>query len=542
MDIEKFCGRKNTLDLLRRRVLDLQEGYRQNVALLGYPYLGKTAILQKFLAEIDEQRVVTVTLDLENQDFCYFYYKLTASLLYRYAKLKGLPLNEDLPLLVEAVREHLPQTIKAVKRIQLYISQNKRTDAYREIISLPQIFAQETNMFCVLVLDEFQELENLSVPDVFKILGAKIITQKRCLYVIASSVPAAAEAILSEKMSLLFGNFEKITVEPLDHKTSREFIARQLEGLRISDSLCNFLVDFSGGQPLIMQLVCEQMVQLAVVHRQEEVFLPLLTQALANVLFHNWGVVSRHYDLLLHQLNPAKTNFPLSSVMLALIDGRKKIKDLAAECGIKQTAVNQKMARLVELGVVLKNGGYFYLKDKVFRFWLKYVFRRRQRVIDFDQQQQLQNFQTDVKASYESFILAEQKDFSARIVDLLACFDEDALQINGRRYELPLFRKITAEPLSEPAVKSFELIRAATAAGEWLVVLNRGTVAESDINQIVSEVRRSGQKPQRCILIAFNDLDESARVRALQERMWIWNENELRTLLNLFDKPFILPV
>ena len=41
MDLEKFCGRKVILDLLKRRVLGLKEGYRQNVALLGYPYVGK---------------------------------------------------------------------------------------------------------------------------------------------------------------------------------------------------------------------------------------------------------------------------------------------------------------------------------------------------------------------------------------------------------------------------------------------------------------------------------------------------------------------
>ena len=48
------------------------------------------------------------------------------------------------------------------------------------------------------------------------------------------------------------------------------------------------------------------------------------------------------------------------------------------------------------------------------------------------------------------------------------------------------------------------------------------------------------EKWHRCILISLSSLDENARVRALQERMWIWNEVEVNTLMNLFDKPFIV--
>ena len=46
LDIEtKFFGRRDILDLLKKRVIDLKAGCRQNVALLGNRHVGKPAKL-----------------------------------------------------------------------------------------------------------------------------------------------------------------------------------------------------------------------------------------------------------------------------------------------------------------------------------------------------------------------------------------------------------------------------------------------------------------------------------------------------------------
>jgi hypothetical protein len=49
-----------------------------------------------------------------------------------------------------------------------------------------------------------------------------------------------------------------------------------------------------------------------------------------------------------------------------------------------------------------------------------------------------------------------------------------------------------------------------------------------------------GIRPRRCVIVSLSDLDEGARLRALEERMWIWNEPELNSLMNLYDKPYIV--
>ena len=58
MEIDNFFGRRVQLDLLKKRVIDLKEGYRQNIAFLGSRYIVKSTLLQKFIADIDDNDIV----------------------------------------------------------------------------------------------------------------------------------------------------------------------------------------------------------------------------------------------------------------------------------------------------------------------------------------------------------------------------------------------------------------------------------------------------------------------------------------------------
>ena len=95
-----FFGREETLSLLRRRLIDLKEGYRQNIAFLGSPYVGKSSVLKYFLQNLDDD-FIPIYLDVDGKDIHYFYRKFSGWLLYHYARTERLPLQEDLNLLIE---------------------------------------------------------------------------------------------------------------------------------------------------------------------------------------------------------------------------------------------------------------------------------------------------------------------------------------------------------------------------------------------------------------------------------------------------------
>ncbi len=540
VDLEKFHGRKSIFELIKKRISDFKEGYRQNIAFLGERYVGKSIILQKLIADLDDDELVPVYLDLENKDLNYFYHRVVGSLLCGFSRIRNLPCHDDISLLIQSTREHLPKTSNGIKKIQSHIHHHRTLEAYREIIALPQVFATETNLMCILLMDEFHTLEELGLPEIFKEFGKKVMTQTRCLYIVTSSLPAAAKKILSERLSLLFGNFEVVQIEPFDFSSSQEFIHFYLKDISVDESLTKFLFDFTGGQPLYLRFICQELVNLSAIHRQNKVFAPLASQAIENILFNSWGVLSRHFELMLERISAGKGNFLMASILMALSQRKQKAKELTQAIGIKQATLTPKINRLVEKGIVVKNGSFFYVKDKMLRYWIKYVFQKRRISIDLTPERQTMQFREELQQAMDRFDTILKKDFSSRIAELFCCFEEETLYVNNRRYKLPIFQEIIPKKIRKGAGEYFDIIQATASDGDWFIVLKTDAVCENDINMILAEAKRWKQKPQRCVLVSMSDLDENTRVKALQEKMWIWNENELNTLLNLYDKPYLV--
>jgi len=536
-----FFGRKSVIDLIKRRVIDLKEGYRQNIALLGHRYLGKTAILQHFLANLDDQDVIEIYLDLEDKDFDGLFYKFVGNLLYNFSRNKHLTLHEELDLLMESTRKFLPQTIQEIKKIQGLHARGKIMEAYQSLLALPEIFTQESGKFCVILLDEFQSLENIGGSDIFQELGKKIMTQRRCLYVVVSSSIVEAKKILSEKLSLLFGNFEIVDVGAFDPKTSQDFLEYHLQAIKMNPQLRNFLIDFTAGHPFYLNVITQEILRLSSQHHQPEVFLPLLTQAIENLIFSRWGVLSQHFDYLMHNLCQWKTNRVISNILIALANGKYRLKEILEETAGKSGSLQPKLARLIEEGMIAKNGNYYCFQDKLLRFWIKYVYERKLCAINENPLEQKAHFRQEMKDCVQNFQTVSEKDLSTRIVDLLHCFDNEALNINGRRYKLPAFRDIAPFKLVEEKDCHFSVIRARSAQKEtWFFILKKEPLQEGEVNAFLTQAKKLNERPVKSIIIALSDLDVNARLKALQEKFWIWNEPELNTLLHLFDKPYIV--
>lgn len=540
MELEKFYGRKDILGILKKRVLDFKDGYRQNVALVGNRYFGKTYILQKFLHETAAPDLVQIYIDAEYKDVDYFCRKICSVMLYEFSKIKSLPLHTDLNILIETTQVSLPQTVSSIKRIQKYLQQSKKSEAYKETVILPQIFSGETGLFCLFAFDEFQCLDEWGIPGIFQELGKAIMTQKQSLYVAASSSPEQAQEILSEKLSLLFGNFEMIDVGAFDLKTCRNYVVQHLDNIKIADDLRDFLIDFTGGHPLYLCLLCEHLAQLALIHDQKEIFVPILSRAVEKMLFDPWGVLSRHFDLIIHHLCAGKGNMIYADMLIKLAAQKQQVKQLANLMGVKQSVVSAKMKRLQTMGIVMRSGKSFYIYDRLLGYWLSYVFRSRREAIEIGPIHHQERFQQAFLGAVDDFRAQSGKKIASRIIELLYCFDDESFQSDGRRYKLPSFDKIFSEQKLLTQRSGVDVIRASTPAGDWFVFLFEGMIAEQDLANTIAEVKKHFNKPKKCVLISLTDMDETARLRALQERMWIWNEKELRTLLHIYNKPYIV--
>ena len=536
-----FYGRRNVLDLLKKRVLGLKDGYRQNVAILGNRYIGKTALLQRLMGQMEDQDVFFVYLDLEHRDFDYFATQFTKTLLYNYLKSENVSsLQEDLKLLCLAVKERLPRTVQLVQSIDEFKAQGKILEAYHTILTLPEVFTQEAGRSVVLVFDEFGNLENFNIPEVFAELGKRIMTQKNCLYIVTSSSPQQAQTILSEKLSLLFGNFENIALDPFSFNEAQGLIDHNLEGVKLGLHLKNFIADFTGGHPLYINLLCQELICLSGVYSQGEIYAPIVTQAIENVIFNQWGVISRHFELQMNALTVGKSAATTVNLLGALAQGKHKISDLTQALGLKVSQVTARISALLEANIIERNGNYYHLKDKLFSYWIKFVHQRRLRVIDLEVGRSRKLFKEEINRCLNDFGMVARKDLSVRIADLMHKFDNESFMLSGRRYKLSTFNDIKVLKLRLGAGNYFDAISAQGEEGGWLVVLKKDPVQDNELSGILEEIKKLEPKPARCVIVSLSGLDENAKVRALQEKLWIWDEEQLNNLMHLFDEPIIV--
>ncbi|MFH0754908.1 MAG: ATP-binding protein [Candidatus Omnitrophota bacterium] len=539
--MQYFYGRKDILGLIRKRIGDLKEGYRQNLALVGSRHVGKSAVLQKFLHDMDDHAVIPVYLDLEGRDIHYFVMKMVRGLLYQYAKAKGLALQESLPDLVDVVRGVAPVTAAAALDAAHLVEKNQVSEAYAAALRLPDILAQETGLLSVIVVDEFHQIDEFGIADSFKMLADRITLQKSCLFIITSSFEDKARKILAERLTLLFGNFEIVHVLPFDLKSSGEFIESRMGGLRMGLYLRNFLADFTGGRPLYLDLLLQEVSNLSAIYKQPEAYAPMVVQAVENLVFSRWGALSRHFELMVDRICGGRLNRPVMDILFAMVNGTHKVKDLVDILGVKQAQVTQKLNFLIEEDIVERNGTYVHVKDKLFRYWIKYVFQRRIKSVDLEQGRQMRDFKEELTRAVSQFQVTARKDFSTRMTELVSCFSNELLTLRGHLYRLPVFTQIRPLKIKARGGNSFDVLEAKSEDGVWLLVLRKDPVGEADIHFVAEEARKMGVRPRRCVIVALSELDDAAKLKALEERMWIWNESELNSLMNLYDQPYIVP-
>jgi AAA+ ATPase superfamily predicted ATPase len=101
----KFFDRKYYLDILHKRVKALNEGYRQNIAILGDELVGKTSIILHFLSRLHDNRILPVYLSLRHESLEYFAKRFIGVLLYNFLNNSGINLKEDLNLKITFLRQ-----------------------------------------------------------------------------------------------------------------------------------------------------------------------------------------------------------------------------------------------------------------------------------------------------------------------------------------------------------------------------------------------------------------------------------------------------
>lgn len=524
-----FFGRTQYLDIIEKRVKGLCDGYRQNMCLIGPELVGKTSLVSRFISRFCDTRFVTVYLDIRHEPTQVFGRRFIGCMLYNFLQNSNVPLREDLDFLIEKASGFIPKTAGRMRSIILELDRRKKENIFTQLLSLCDCLHQETGKSCVVIFDEFHNLESLGIKTLYKEWSQVLITQKTTMYLITSSLPYKANLILSKNLSLLFGNFEVIAVEPFDVRDSHRYIDTRLAPGILSQGERDFIVHFTGGYPFYLDLVCDAVSSCP--H-------PDLVQILEGLLFTSSGILNQRFYNYLKRFNDNPLAQDHIGILHCVSCGQNRIKDIAHIIKKPQTVVSSRVSYLLEADVLTRSGDFLQIDDRVFSFWLRFVYQGKLNALTFDAQNQNAVFRKNIEAMIHEFLASAAKRLPERIAEMVRLFSDDRIQVDKKSMRLTHFREVKPVEFNGRALKEGLVCR--SGDGLWLFGFTHEAPGEDDIASFSQECRKFRRKLERKVLVTLSDMDQNSRLRALNENIWTWDLNRLNQMFDLFSKPRIV--
>jgi len=530
MKKENFFDRRHYLDLLEKRITGLKDGYRQNVAFIGDELVGKTSIVFKFLSRFFDAGIVTVYVEIRPEKFPVFVKRFLGVLLYSFHSNAGTTgLKEDFDYLLEKTEAIAPRTAEKIRALTREIENRKRDNVFSELLSLCDILHQETNKYFVIFFDEFHNLETLGSKDIFAEWSRVLIAQKHVLYVILSSMKTRAHNILSKHLCLLFGNFEIVSVEPFGPAATEEYLAQNLRVLSINKGTRDFLAHLTGGSPFYLHVISDALLKSPSMG---------IVDVLDELLFSPAGVLNQKFTSCLKRLQDDAHGRDLASALFLISNGQNKIRDISQITHKPSGEVKSLLTCLFDSEVINRSGDFLRINDRVFSFWLKFVYQQKMNSLTFDAKNQNLQFRKKLESIIQEYLAHSNKSILERTADLLKLFEDESIQIEKKKLKLNRFREIKPLEFNAHGIKEGLVCRSTDSL--WLIGFNHDSLTEDDISFFSKECKKYKQKLQRKIIISCKDIDPNSKLRALEEKVWTWDLQNLNQIMDAFLKPRVI--
>lgn len=533
---DKFFGRNEVLTLLVKRVDALKGGYRQNVAITGHRLTGKSSLLNHFLLTLKDNDIIPIYIEVLEEPFKQFATKFIGTLLYNFLKYNQKPAKDDLEYLLKECEKEIPETVASIKNILRQLERGENNDSYSELLNLSSVLKKESKKPCVVILDEFHNLSKLGIKDTFKCFGKKIMTQKDTMYIVASSEVNTIKNILSEKLSLLFGNFEKITLSGFDCETSRAFLQKNLTTVRVGDELLDFIIAFADGHPFYLDTLINKINEIMGNLHFRMLTTPTTAQALEELLFDARGTLNQFFTNLLQDVIDPKID-KCKETLIAIAHGLYKHKEISNWTGYSAKEVSAHIKILIDKNLIYKSGNIYMFYDKVLRFWLIKVYHKRRTTLVDNISEKAKNFRGDVTGIIQNFINNSKLDIITRTKILLESFNNEMIEIDSKMHRLARFDKVE---IIEDGAKKY--VGGYLNGKLYLAYISKDRVDENDVLEFMKDSLKYKPALQRRILIHFRDIDINAKIMAKEMKIWLWNLETINNIFDLFGKEKVVRV
>jgi hypothetical protein len=540
MNAHGYLTREEILKTLAKRTCDHGQGFRQNIALLGEELSGKTTLLRSLLIQAPPQGITPIYVELVAFEFPLFAKRLLNNLLYNHLRRSQLiSTRESLDNLAQRAASTLPQTSRAIQDILEHLGKERPEHILKAIFDALGLFMRESQQRCCVILDEFHHLKSLGNKDLCRTLGQIIMFQKDILFIFASSSRQEAKDILTNDLSLLFGNFETIELNTLNSSECETIIRASLGTVSIEANLIKFLVHFTGGQPFPLRLIADEAALICLSRGEAHCSKTILLDTLERLMFHDWGVFHMKFMTHLSLATQGRNKNELIYLLDAIAAGHNRLKDLTQHMAHSRAEIAQKLNRLVTLDVLSKNGSFYVINDRLMSFWLRYVHAEKLHSLTPDHSEQVLHFRVNLDAEIARFIETSQQDISQRVLELFQRFEGDEITLERKRLHLTSFKELRLLRFEGSDLTCGIFGRAHDDV--WLAAAKPSGIEEKDVTALLKEAHKLKHKTIHKILVGLGGFERNARLLAQESKIATWETGHINNLLDLFGQPRIIP-
>lgn len=529
---DKFFGRDKVLEILSKRAIALKDGYRQNIALTGQSLAGKSSIILQFLHSIKEDGFIPIYVEVIKEPFRAFANKFIATMLYSALAKKGEEVSVDIEFLMERASAALPKTYSAIKHVNSSIEKEEYDQAYSSLLELTSTLKMESDIPCIVILDEFDNLESLGIRNPFVAFGKVIMVQKDTMYIVSSSRSLAIRKIISEKLSLLFGNFEVIKITNFGARASDEFINIRLSSFDTDIFLKKFLIAFTDGNPFYLNKMIRRIKDIAIKRMTSYAGIDIVAEAILELVYNSSGTIHQYLMNYILELIDVKARDLHISILVSIASGRNRQFEIARSLRITHTGATDALRRLSEQALITRSGIFYSIDDVMLDFWLKYVYERKKNLLVDGALDKTALFREDIITYIREF----EKEFAIstadRLAELFNLFSNELVSLDMKNSRMPHFTKVEVRSFAD----SNQFIAASFRGNYWIVQAYERNVNENDIVAFIRNVKALDCKISNKLIIPIRGIDENAKLLAKELKISIWDSRTVNNLLTLYHK------
>lgn len=370
-----FHNRKNELTVLSRAMRGLLAGKPQWVAVIGPRKIGKTSLVMEAARLSSTKRLHVVTLDVQDEGPVSpkVFRRLVLGVL---DVAFGIELGESLSRLSDrpAAYRALLQKSKRFGSLSASIRGEilelvdvditpERVGAW---LDLPEQLANALDLYFVVALDEFQELDVLQKElNAMMLLRSRWQKHRRVSYVISGSARSLLLRLVQSPQAPFFQHFVIQELGPFSAPAALSLLQEESRPENpIPTLVAELAVKTLGGHPFYIQMLGEELMECAGVPNNWD-----LKGAIQKLLFSRTGRLALYFESEFQKM-VGRSTF-LAATLDALADGPTSLSVISKAIQTTSGSTVSYLERLQD-AVVRKATGVYELTDSTFALWLRW--------------------------------------------------------------------------------------------------------------------------------------------------------------------------